>query len=251
MTITQEEELEAMKAISEVVAKVYKTMRDAIQPGMSAKELDELGGEVMKKCGALSAPKTSYKFPGYTCISVNHEVAHGIPKAGKIFKNGDLVNIDVSASMNGYFSDNGGSFILGEDIQGLTPLVDASRTILYKAINEIKGGVKISDIGRLIETEAKKEGYKVIRNLVGHGIGRALHEEPREIPCYHDRMNLKRFKKNSVVALETFISTGASQAVEAGDGWTLHARNHFVAQHEHTILITDSKPIILTIDNGI
>ncbi len=251
MIIATEEELLAMQKVSLAVGETLKVMHEAIKPGMSAKELDTLGGEIMKTYGALSAPKTSYKFPGYTCISVNHEVAHGIPKANKVFKEGDLVNIDVSASIDGYFSDNGCSFVIGEDIHGLSPLVEASKSILYKAIDQIKSGVKIAEIGRLIETEAKKSGFKVIRNLVGHGIGRALHEDPREIPCFYDRMNLKRFKKNSVVAIETFISTGASQAVESGDGWTLHARSHFVAQHEHTILITDSQPIILTHNNGI
>lgn len=251
MIITKEEELHGMQKASEAVAQAFKTMREAIRPGMSAKELDELGGKILAQYGAHSAPRVSYKFPGHTCISVNHEVAHGIPKASKIFKEGDLVNIDVSASLNGYFSDNGGSFVLGNDIHDHTHLVETSRTILYKAIDQIKGGVKVADLGRFIEHEAKKAGYKVIRNLVGHGIGRALHEDPKEIPCFHDRLNLKRFKKNSVVALETFISTGATQATETGDGWTLHARSHFVAQHEHTILITDDKPVILTMANGI
>jgi methionyl aminopeptidase len=130
--------------------------------------------------------------------------------------------------------------------------VDASTRILYNAISRIKGGVKIADIGKFIETEARRAGFKVIRNLVGHGVGRSLHEDPREIPCYHDRFNRARFRKNSVVAIETFISTNAAYATDNGDGWTLTTRDgSFVAQHEHTILITDKEPVILTASNAI
>src|SRR5690606_26006457 len=122
----------------------------------------------------------------------------------------------------------------------LQPLVDASRTILKMAIRRVRSRMRISDLGGFIEQEAKKRGFRVIRNICGHGIGRKLHENPREIPCYKDRLNRERFRKNSVIALETFISTGARQVYEAGDGWTLTTRdNSFVAQHEHTLIVTD------------
>jgi methionyl aminopeptidase len=112
--------------------------------------------------------------------------------------------------------------------------------------------VRIAEIGRLIETEAKKSGYTVIRNLVGHGIGRALHEAPLEIPCFYDRHNHGRFKKNSIVAVETFISTRATMAHQKSDGWTLTTRDgSLVAQHEHTIMITDDQPVILTEANNV
>ena len=122
----------------------------------------------------------------------------------------------------------------------------------YKAIHNIKGGVRISDIGFLMETEAKKRGYKVIRNLTGHGIGRKLHEEPNEIPNFRDRYNTKRFQKNSVVAIETFISTTSTFAETLNDGWTMVGnKGGFMAQHEHTIIVTEGKPIILTETNEI
>lgn len=252
MSITSPDEMEGMKLISEAVATTLKKMREYIQPGMSAKELDEYGGSILNDMGAKSAPKLTYGFPGWTCISVNNEIAHGIPTGDKIFKDGDLVNIDVSAELNGFWSDNGGSFVLGEDIHGHQALVDASKRILYNAIHQIKGGVKIAEIGRLIELQAKKAGYKVIKNLTGHGVGRSLHEEPEEIACYYDRYNLKRFRKNSVVAVETFIATHSTMAVEQSDGWTfLGQHGGYVAQHEHTIVITDNKPIILTTANEI
>src|SRR6201991_311789 len=252
MSISTENERIGMQQASDAVAITLKKMREYAKPGISTKELDEYGGKLLAGMGARSAPMLTYGFPGYTCISINEEAAHGIPSADKILKEGDLVNIDVSAELNGYWADNGGSFVLGEDIHGHGKLVAASKEILKKAISNIKGGVKISDIGRLIETEAKKAGYTVIKNLTGHGVGRSLHEEPTEIANYCDRFNTTRFKKNSVVAIETFISTTSTYAETLNDGWTMVGnKGGFMAQHEHTIVVTDGKPLVLTEMNEI
>ncbi|ANW97040.1 methionine aminopeptidase [Wenyingzhuangia fucanilytica] len=252
MSITKESELVGMKKISEVVGTTLKLMIAYAKVGMSTKELDEYGGEILKKYGAKSAPYETYNFPGYTCISVNEEVAHGIPAKDKILKEGDLINIDVSAELNGFWSDNGCSFVLGKDIYNHQPLVNASKNILKKAISNIKGGVKIADIGQLIETEAKKNGFKVIKNLAGHGVGRSLHEEPENILNYRVKTNRERFKKNTTVAIETFITTKSTIALELNDGWTLVGdKGGYVTQHEQTILITDHNPVILTESNGI
>src|ERR1700744_1391226 len=207
MSISTEEERIGMQQASDAVAITLKKMREYAKPGISTKELDEYGAKLLEEMGAKSAPKLTYNFPGYTCIGVNEVVCHGVPSTNIILKEGDLVNIDVSAELNGFWSDNGGSFILGEDLHGHGKLVEASKDILKKAISNIKGGVKISDIGRLIETEAKKQGYTVIKNLTGHGVGRSLHEEPHDIANYYEKENQTRFRKNSVVAIETFIST--------------------------------------------
>lgn len=252
MSITKEYELTGMQAASRAVAGTLRAMREHAKPGMTAKELDDFGGEMLNSLGAKSAPKLTYGFPGWTCISINNEIAHGVPSAEKVLQEGDLINIDVSAELNGFWSDNGGSFVMGEDIHGHNKLVNASKRILTKALSQIKGGVKISEIGRLIETEAKRSGYKVIKNLTGHGIGRSLHEEPHEIANYYDRYNQTRFRKNSVVAIETFISTISTTAATERDGWTMvGSRGGYVAQHEHTIIVTDGKPVILTHMNGI
>jgi methionyl aminopeptidase len=252
MSITNEIEMLGMQKVSDAVAHTLKEMRNFAKVGMSTKELDDFGGEILKQLGAKSAPFLTYGFPGYTCISVNNEFCHGIPSAKRILKEGDLINIDVSAELDGFWSDNGGSFILGEDIQGHQKLIDASKEILQKAISNIRGGVKVSDIGLLIETEAKKRGYKVIKNLTGHGVGRSLHEEPHEIANYRDRFNFTRFKKNSVVAIETFISTASNYADTLEDGWTMVGdKGGFMAQHEHTIMVTGGQPLILTKSNGI
>lgn len=252
MSISKEAELVAMKKVSEAVALTLREMRNYAKPGMTTKQLDDYGAEILTRLGAKSAPLLTYGFPGTTCISVNNEVAHGIPSENKILKEGDLINIDVSAELDGYWSDNGGSFVLGIDKQNHEPLVEASKKILKKAISQIKGGVRIAEIGRLIETEAKKSGYKVIRNLTGHGVGRSLHEAPDEIANYYDRYNTERFRKNSVVAVETFISTHSTMADTQADGWTLLGnKGGYVAQHEHTIVVTADKPLILTEMNGI
>ncbi|MBI3235078.1 MAG: type I methionyl aminopeptidase [Bacteroidetes bacterium] len=252
MTITKDSELEGMKKISEAVAVTLKEMRNYAKPGMTTKELDNYGGQILNDMGAKSAPYLTYGFPGWTCISVNNEFCHGIPSDKRILQEGDLINIDVSAELDGFWSDNGGSFVIGEDVHQYGKLVEASKQILQKAIYNIKGGVRISDIGLLIETEAKKRGYKVIKNLTGHGVGRSLHEEPSEIANFRDKYNLTRFRKNSVVAIETFISTASTYAETLKDGWTMVGnKGGFMAQHEHTIVVTDGKPMVLTAMNDI
>jgi methionyl aminopeptidase len=252
MSITKEIELTGMKRVSQAVALALKEMRSYAKPGLTTKELDDFGAKILSGFGAQSAPRMAYGFPGWTCISLNNEIAHGIPSNKKILKEGDLINIDVSAVLDGFWSDNGGSFVIGMDHNNHQPLVETSKQILRKAISFIKGGIRISDIGRLIDSEAKKAGYKVIRNLTGHGIGRSLHEEPMEIANYQDKYNLTRFKKNSVVAIETFISTTSTIANTQKDGWTLLGnRGGFVAQHEHTIVVTDKDPLVLTETNEI
>lgn len=252
MSISNQAELLGMQKASEAVAVTLKRMRAYAKPGMSTAELDEYGFSLLNAFGAKSAPKLAYGFPGHTCISVNNEVAHGIPSHNRVLQEGDLVNIDVSAELDGFWADNGGSFVLGEDHHQHQQLVDASRTILLTAISQIRDGVKIALIGGLIEAEAKRRGYRVIKNLAGHGIGRGLHEAPHSIANYYDKYNKTKFRKNLVVAIETFISTRSGWAYENGDGWTLTTRDgSFVAQHEHTIVVTDGAPVILTKDNGI
>ncbi|MEZ4898775.1 MAG: type I methionyl aminopeptidase [Saprospiraceae bacterium] len=252
MSIQSPQEWDGMSRISRIVAETLFRMQAFARPGMTTGELDAFGAQQLKAYGARSAPAQDYRFPGSTCISINHQAAHGIPSPSTVLKEGDLVNIDVSAEKDGYYGDNGASFILGRDLRGLQGLVDASRTILMGAINQIRAGQRISETGRFIERQARLLGYTTIRNLTGHGIGHKLHEEPHEIPNYYDRSNRQRFMKNTAVAIETFISTGAREVTEQADGWTLSTRDgSFVAQHEHTIVVTQGKPVILTLENGI
>ena len=252
MIISNDTEREGLYKAGEVVAVTLEKMKAFAKIGMTTKELDDYGKLILESYGAESAPFSTYKFPGWTCISINNEMAHGIPSHNKVLKEGDLVNIDVSASLNGFYSDNGASFILGRDINGLQKLVDTSILALHEAISHIKGGVEISEVGRIIEKIARSNGYKVIKNLGGHGIGRGLHEEPDCILNYYDRYERRRFKKNMVVAIETFLTTDSTLVNTEPDGWTLTGnRGGYCVQHEHTIIVTSDKPIILTERNNV
>lgn len=252
MSITKEAEWVGMQKASKAVAYTLKQMISYARPGMHTKELDEYGAEILRDFGARSAPYLTYGFPGWNCISVGHEFCHGIPSEKRILKEGDLINIDVSAELDGFWADNGASFVLGKDIHRHQQLVNASKEILQKALDHIRDGVKIATIGHLIETEAKKKGYRVIKNLGGHGIGRSLHEQPEELLNYGNPFDQRRFKKNMAVAVETFISTTSTYARELNDGWTMVGnKGGHMAQHEHTIVVTEGRPIILTASNDI
>lgn len=252
MSISTEAELFGMQKASHAVALTLKAMVNFAQAGKSTKEIDDFGASFLKQFGAQSAPFITYGFPGYTCISLDKEFCHGIPSADRILKEGDLLNIDVSAELDGFWADNGCSFVIGKDIHQHQKLVDASKDILRIALDHIKGGVKIADVGHIMDTEARKRGYKVIKNLGGHGVGRSLHEEPDELLNYKNRYDQRRFKKNTVVAIETFIATDSTYATELKDGWTMVGnKGGYMAQHEHTIVVTDGKPLILTHANEI
>ena len=247
MIISNNMEQEGIYKASQAVAMTLKKMKEFTKVGMTTKELDDYGKQILESYGAQSAPFSTYGFPGWTCISVNNEMAHGIPSNKKVLKEGDLVNIDVSASLNGFYSDNGASFVLGQDINNQQKLVDTSILALNEAISHIKGGVRISEVGRIIDKVAKSNGYKVIKNLGGHGVGRKLHEEPDCILNYYDRYDRRRFQMNMVVAIETFLTTDSTLVNTEPDGWTLIGnKGGYCVQHEHTIIVTSDKPIILT-----
>jgi methionyl aminopeptidase len=245
MTVGSQKDIDSLKEIGKIVALTIKEMKRNAQVGMTTKELDELGGRVLKSFGAFSAPKKSYNFPGNTCISMNRNVAHGIPGNNKI-QPGDLINIDVCAEKDGYIADSGHSFQMPPYDLSLTRLCQHTHNTMMKVISSLKHGVKLNEIGRIIEEEAEKGGYKVIRNLCSHGVGRAIHEKPEILPVYnkHDHRILK---EGLVITIEPFLSTGAEYVIEQPDGWTLSIPDGFVAQHEHTIIITKDRPIILTV----
>lgn len=217
------------------------------EPGMSTLELDAVGKAFLALNGARSAPKLVYNFPGDTCISINEEAAHGVP-GKRIVNRGDLVNIDVSAEMNGYFADTGGSFIVPPQSELKRSLCRAAKRALAMAMNQTTAGARINSIGKAIEKEAHRNGFTVIENLGSHGVGRTLHEEPEFIPGYFDHTDSRRLKENQVITIEPFLSTGASEVFEKGDGWTLLTDiSIFTAQYEHTIVITKARPLVLTI----
>jgi methionyl aminopeptidase len=240
------EDFETLKTIGRIVAEIRDAMRLATKPGMTTKEIDEIGGRMFEEKGAISGPKGEYDFPGFTCISVNEEVAHGIP-GPRILKDGDLVNIDVSGSYNGYFADTGISFVIGEGDKKKEKLCEVAESSFNRAMLKVKAGARLNQIGKAVEREAKKNGFTVIMNLTGHGIGKSLHESPQHILNYYDAWEPTILKEGMVLAVEPFISEKAEHIVESGDGWTfLTPDKSFVAQIEHTIIVTQGAPILLT-----
>jgi methionyl aminopeptidase len=247
MSITSEKELEGLRKIGRVVARCLQLMQSKLEPGMTTAELDAIGGEFLAANGARSAPRLTYNFPGHTCISVNEEAAHGIPGA-KVLKAGDLVNIDVSAELDGYFADTGGSAILPPESKLHLKICAVAKQALANAMAEARAGARLNRIGYAIETEAARNGFTVIENIGSHGVGRALHEEPGFIAGFYDKRDQRVLRENQVITIEPFISSGAREVVENGDGWTLvTSPGVFTAQYEHTLVITKGKPLIMTL----
>lgn len=247
MSINSEEDLEALRKVGRIVARCLAHMQSKLEPGITTGELDEIGGQFLAAHGARSAPRLTYNFPGHTCISVNEEAAHGIP-GSKTLKAGDLVNIDVSAELEGYFADTGGSAIIPPESKLQLQICAAAKKALENAMLEAYAGARINRIGYAIETEAARNGLTVIENIGSHGVGRALHEEPGFIAGYYDKRDKRILRANQVITIEPFISSGATEVFEKGDGWTLVTNpGIFTAQYEHTIVITQGKPLIMTL----
>ncbi|MEK0317480.1 type I methionyl aminopeptidase [Cohnella sp. 56] len=246
MTVGSQNDIDRLKEIGKIVAMTIQEMKRHTRVGITTKELDEIGGQFLKKHGAVPAPKATYNFPGNTCISVNHEAAHGIP-GSRILRPGDLINIDVSAEMGGYYADAGHSFVLPPFNPSLLRLCEYTHQTMMKVISSLKHGVKLNEIGRLIEMEAAKGGYRIIKNLCSHGIGKSLHEKPTEILPVYNKHDRRVLTEGLVITIEPFLSTGADYVLEQADGWTLCVPDKgYAAQHEHTIIITKDRPIIVT-----
>jgi len=246
MIIESPEDLEGLKAAGKVVGYTIAEMRKKVTPGMTTSELDQYGAEILKRFGAISAPKKMYDFPGSTCISLNEEAAHGIP-GPRVIEAGDLINIDVSAELNGYYGDAGVSFQLPPYDDKIQHLCRSTEETMMSVVNHLRAGMKVNEIGRIIELQARKHGYKVVRNLCSHGIGKSLHEKPYEILPYYNSRVTTVLKEGQVITVEPFLSTGVDYVEQQSDGWTLSVSdNSRVAQYEHTIIVTKGEPIILT-----
>ena len=246
MTITSEEELQALRRIGKIVGRVLSDMGKAIEPGMTTAELDAIGRAGLEAHGARSAPELVYGFPGATCISVNHEIAHGVPGERRI-NAGDLVNIDVSAELDGFYGDTGASFPVPPVAPRVARLCRDGKRAMWAGISAVRSDARLSGIGERIERFADKGGYTLIRNLASHGVGRSLHEDPEFIATWRDRSEQRRMHEGLVFTIEPFLSCGATYAEESDDGWTLFAdRPVPTVQYEHSLVVTKSGPVILT-----
>jgi methionyl aminopeptidase len=247
MTIESQDQLEKLRTVGALVARTLAAMGRALEPGMTTRELDDLGRDLLEQAGARSAPELTYGFPGATCISVGPDCAHGIP-GDTVVKAGDLINIDVSAELDGYFGDTGASFAVPPTGPRIERLCRDGRRAMWAGIKAVRPGGRLNEVGRSIEQFAGKNGYSLIRNLASHGVGRSLHDDPAEIPTWYEPRDKRTIPEGLVFTIEPFLSLGADWVEEQGDGWTLRpAGRQPTVQYEHTLVATRSGPVILTL----
>jgi methionyl aminopeptidase len=248
MTITHQEDLEGLKRIGRIVSNTMHSMAAAMEPGMTTRELDGIGRDLLEREGAVSAPAATYGFPGTTCISVNEEIAHGIPGDRRLAA-GDLVNIDVSASLNGYFADTGATFCLGVAKPSDLRLCRDGRRAMEIGIEQVRANRPLAAIGTAIGAFASRRGYTLIRNLASHGVGKALHENPKEIATWPTTGDRRKMHDGLVMTIEPFLSRGGAWARSGSkDEWTLYSEPTApVVQYEHTVVVTRRGAIIVTL----
>ena len=246
MTADSQKDIDYLKAIGRVCAETLRKMMNATRAGVTTGELDEIGRALLEAEGAKSAPQAMYNFPGATCISVSPVIAHGIPDE-HVLREGELIHIDVSAELDGYYADTGASMVVSKRERNVEKLLDATRTALTKALHAAKAGNPLNGIGRTVQNEARKRGYNVIYDLTGHGIGHKLHESPREILNFHNPNDHRLLNDGLVLAIEPFLTTGIGRTITEKDGWTIRTIDRAIAaQFEHTIIVTKNDPIIVT-----
>ena len=247
MIVSSEDDLNGLKDIGRICASAVKIMGAALEPGITSRELDQIGRKVLEDAGAQSAPEFCYEFPGATCISVNEEIAHGIPGDRKILA-GDLVNIDVSGVKNGLFGDTGSSFIVPPAKPKIEKLCRDGKRALWVGLNQVRTGQPMVNIGNAIGAFARKNRYTLIQNLASHGIGHSLHEEPKELSTWPDPDETRIMEEGLVFTIEPFLSLGGIWAEDGDDPWTLYSDPKApTVQFEHTIVVTRNGPVILTL----
>lgn len=243
--IKSEREIECLREAGRIVAETLAKVSAAAVFGITTLELDRIAEEYIRSCGAVPAFKGYHGFPGTICASVNEEVVHGIPGLRKL-KNGDNVSIDVGAVINGYNGDAAITLAIGEINADVQKLLDVTEESLYKGIAQALVGNRLSDISHAVQAHAESYGYGVVRDLVGHGIGRNMHEDP-QIPNYGIPGRGPRLKSGMALAIEPMINLGTYEVETLDDGWTVVTRDAKRSAHfEHTIIITEQGPQILT-----
>jgi methionyl aminopeptidase len=245
VSIESEYDLEALRAAGAVVAATLRAMSGAAVAGITTAELDGVGACVLAERGARSAPRLTYGFPGDTCISVNDEAVHGVP-GGRRLETGDLVKIDVSAELGGYVADACVTVTVGPVAAHSRALCAAARAALARGIAAARPGAPLSAIGRAVEGEARRRGFRVLRELTGHGVGRSLHEPPT-VFHYDEPSATEPLTQGLVLTIEPALSAGAGRLVHGGDGWTLRTRDGTAsAQYEHTVVVWRGGARVLT-----
>ena len=254
VTIKSKKEIELMKEACKVVALTYEKLEKEIKPGMTTYELDQIAEKTMRSLGAIPAEK-GYdsgirgvpKFPASICVSINDEVIHGIPSKNRIIKNGDVVSIDTVALKDGFNGDAARTFIVGKSSKEAQRLVEVTKQAFFEGIKFAKPGYRIGDISHAIGEYVRSQGYSVVKEFQGHGIGREMHEDPG-IPNYGKAGRGMKIEPGMTLAIEPMVIQGKPNILELDDGWTIITEDGSLAAHyENTILITEKEPKILTI----
>jgi methionyl aminopeptidase len=249
VTIKSDYEIELMREAGRILALVHQNLAKEIRPGMSTLEIDRLGEEMIRSYGCIPSFLNYCGYPASICVSVNEEVVHGIPNADRIVKDGDIVSLDAGVIYKGYHSDAARTVAVGEISKEAQKLIDVTRMSFFEGIKKAKAGNHLYDISGAIGDYAESFGYGVVYDLVGHGIGSQLHEEP-EIPNFRQRWPHRgiRLRPGMTLAVEPMINMGTPDVLWMDDEWTVVTEDLSLSAHyENTILITDGKPEILSL----
>ena len=240
-------ELALMREACIISAGALKLAGEAVQPGVTTAEIDKIAYDYIKKCGAEPNFLNYNGYPATACISINDEVIHGIPSKKRVIKEGDIVSIDLGARLNGYNGDNAATFAAGAISSEAKRLCDTTRESLYVGIQKAVAGGRVGDIGAAIAKYCEDRGFSVVREFIGHGIGKALHEEP-SVPNYGTPGRGVRLLPGMTIAIEPMINMGSAGVKTLPDGWTVKTRDGKLSAHfEHTVAITPNGPKILTL----
>lgn len=245
MTIQTEAELKGLQTAGRVAAETLEAMRQAVRPGITTAEIDDVAREVIDRHGARSAPALVYSFPRSTCISVNEEVVHGIP-GPRVLAPGDVVKLDVTVEKNGFMADTACTVVVEPRASEARRLAGCAKQAFRDALAVARAGELVNRVGKVVETTVRSQGFSVIPQLCGHGIGRTIHEKPQVANSFDPR-NRERFEDGMVVTIEPIITSGAGKVETLSDGWTVTTKDRSLAAHyEHTMVITRGRPILLT-----
>ena len=239
-------ELERMRDAGRLVGEVLTELAGRVVPGVTTGDLDALAEERITRAGATPAFKGYHGYPATICASINEEVIHGIPSGRRVLNEGDILSIDVGVSLNGYFGDSAITVAVGQVSEQAAALLRATEQSLYKAIERVRPGGRISDIGHAVQAHVEANGFSVVREFVGHGIGQRMHEEP-QIPNYGEPGRGPRLAEGMVLAIEPMVNAGRPAVKVLADGWTAVTRDGSLSAHfEHTVAVTAGEPWILT-----
>ena len=245
MTISSEADLAGLRRVGQLVARTIAHMRSHLRPGVTTAQLDDAGARFARAAGARSAPQLTYDFPGFTCISVNDQIVHGVP-GPRALRPGDVVKLDVTLELDGLMADSAVTVVVPPVSAEAQRVQRAARRAFDEGLAMARVGRRLRDVGAAVEAEARRAGTPVLRELGGHGIGRRLHEEP-SVPNWADPSATLVLHEGLVLALEPMVAGAAARVVQEADGWTLRTHNGaLAAHHEHTIVVRREWAIVLT-----